>query len=247
MALTEIFTALRRTLDQIGDPRFRRVLLLGVGLALAGLAIFFGSALWLLNGWLGESISLPWIGEVHWLADAASWSGAVAFVLLSALLMVPVASAITGLFIEQVADAVEDRHYPGTGPATPVPFGDQIVDSLNYLGLMLAVNIAALVLYVLFAPFALLIFWSVNGFLLGREYFQMAAMRRVGRAGAKALRRKHALTIWAAGTLMAMPLSLPIVNLVVPILGAAVFTHLFHLLPGLQAPPYDPVSPDRAR
>ena len=72
----------------------------------------------------------------------------------------------------------------------------------------------------------------MNGFLLGREYFQVAAMRREGRSGAAALRRRHAGTIWLAGVLMALPLSIPLLNLFVPILGAATFTHLYHRLTG---------------
>jgi uncharacterized protein involved in cysteine biosynthesis len=91
------------------------------------------------------------------------------------------------------------------------------------------------VLYVLSGPFAPLVFWAVNGYLLGREYFQMAAMRRLGRDGAAALRRRHRGQIFAAGLLMAAPLSLPLVNLVVPVLGAATFTHLFHRLNGESA------------
>lgn len=70
----------------------------------------------------------------------------------------------------------------------------------------------------------------MNGFLLGREYYTLAAIRRVGRAEAKRLRSRNMGTIWLAGILMAMPLSVPLVNLVIPILGAATFTHLFHRL-----------------
>jgi uncharacterized protein involved in cysteine biosynthesis len=70
----------------------------------------------------------------------------------------------------------------------------------------------------------------MNGFLLGREYFQIAAMRREGREGAKALRKRHIGTIWLAGCLMALPLSIPVVNLLIPVLGAATFTHLYHRL-----------------
>ena len=97
-------------------------------------------------------------------------------------------------------------------------------------GVLVGANILALVLYALFAPAAVFIFWGVNGFLLGREYFTLAAIRRVGRTEAKRLRGKHGLTIWAAGVLMAIPLSVPLLNLVIPILGAATFTHLFHQL-----------------
>ena len=149
---------------------------------------------------------------------------------LSVFLMVPVASAITSMFLEEVAQAVEDKHYPALPPAAKVPFWDAVKDTVNFLGLLIAANILALFLYVMFPPAALFIFWGLNGFLLGREYFTLAAARRVGTAEAKKLRRRHSTTIWAAGTLMAVPLSVPLVNLVIPILGAATFTHIYHAL-----------------
>ena len=101
---------------------------------------------------------------------------------------------------------------------------------LNFLLVLLAANLVALLLYALFFPVAPFIFWGMNGFLLGREYFQLVATRRLGWAEAKALRRRHTGKIWLAGTLVAVPLSMPLVNLVIPILAVATFTHLFHQL-----------------
>ncbi|MEM8978481.1 MAG: EI24 domain-containing protein, partial [Pseudomonadota bacterium] len=92
------------------------------------------------------------------------------------------------------------------------------------------VYLLALVLYVIFLPFAPIIFWGLNGFLLGREYFHLVAVRRVGLAEARRLRKLHFASIWAAGTLMAVPLSVPLLNLVIPIFGVATFTHIFHRL-----------------
>jgi CysZ protein len=91
------------------------------------------------------------------------------------------------------------------------------------------VNLLALVLYGFVGPFAPLMFWAVNGWLLGREYFQMAATRRLGRDGARALYRAERGRVWRAGMLMAAPLSLPFVNLLIPVLGAATFTHLVQM------------------
>ena len=129
---------------------------------------------------------------------------------------------------DTVADAVEARHYPLLPPATPVPFLDALRDTVNFLGVLIAANLLAIILYILVTPAAPFIFWGLNGFLLGREYFTLAAIRRVGRARAKEMRRENGATIWAAGALMAIPLSVPLVNLVIPILGAATFTHIFH-------------------
>lgn len=225
-----ILSSFLRAVGQIGDPRFRRVLLLGIGLTFALLVGFYAGFLWLLNTLVGEEAVIPLVGEVTWVNDLLTWGSLGVMLILSVFLMVPVASAITSMFLEEVAQAVEDRHYPHLPPATKVPFGDALRDTINFLGVLIGANLVALIFYVLLAPFALFIFWGLNGFLLGREYFTLAAMRRVGRQGAKDLRRRHIWRIWLAGILMAMPLSVPLVNLLIPFLGAATFTHLFHQL-----------------
>ena len=231
MALGTILQAFMLTLGQLGDRRFMRVLLLGIVLALCLLIGVGAGFVWLGNYMVGEEVWLPVLGEVRWIDDLVSWGAGFLLAALSIFLMIPVASAITSMFLDDVADAVEAVHYPTLPQKPRTPFFDGLRDTVNFLGLLLVVNIAAIVLYLIFAPVALLIFWAVNGFMLGREYYTLAAMRRVGRARARALRRRHMLTIWAAGTLMAIPLTVPLLNLVIPILGAATFTHLFHLLP----------------
>jgi CysZ protein len=142
----------------------------------------------------------------------------------------PVASVFTGLFLEQVVEAVESKYYPNLAPAQPFLVAEILLDSLAFLGLLILVNLLALIVYLLSTLAAPLVFWAVNGLLLGREYFQMVAMRRLGRKGAKALRARNRGQIWLVGALMAVPLTIPVVNLVVPILGIATFTHLFHRL-----------------
>ena len=107
---------------------------------------------------------------------------------------------------------------------------NRLLDCLKFMGLIIVVNLLALVIYFASNLLAPVIFWIVNGILLGRKYFQMVAMRRLGRKDADALRRKYRFQIWLAGFLMAVPLSVPVVNLLVPVLGAATFTHLFHRL-----------------
>ena len=226
-----IFDAFFKTLAQTGDPRFRRVLLLGVGLTLtlliAAYVLFFFGVQWL----VGPQVTLPILGEVTWLDDFLSIGSVFLMMVLSVFLMIPVASAITSLFLNEVAQAVEDRHYPNLPKATEPTFLEGLRDTVNFLGVLILANLLALALYFMFTPVAMFIFWGLNGFFLGREYFTLAAARRVGMPEARKLRRKHMGTIWLAGTLMAMPLSIPLLNLVIPILGAATFTHIFHGLP----------------
>ncbi|WP_170525034.1 EI24 domain-containing protein [Ruegeria arenilitoris] len=223
-----ILNAFFAALGQLGDARFRSVLLRGVGLTIVLLVVACALAIWGINALAGQEISLPFVGDVPWLNDVLNYSGIFLVLILPVFLMVPVASAITSMFLDEVAQAVEDRHYPNLPPVPSVPIWDAVLDSLGFLGVLIVANVLALVLYALFTPLAPFIFWGMNGFLLGREYFTLAAMRRIGREGARALRARHAGTIWVAGTLMAIPLSIPLVNLVIPIIGAATFTHIFH-------------------
>ena len=225
-----ILNSFFKALGQMGDRRFRRVLWLGVLLTIALLVAAYAGFLWVLDAWLGETVTLPGGYEIRWLDDLLTFSSVFLMLALSVFLMVPVASAITSMFLDEVAQAVEDCHYPNLPPVPGVPFYDALKDTVNFLGVIIAANVVALVVYALFPPAAVFIFWALNGFLLGREYFTLAAMRRIGRPAAKVLRRKHAGAIWLAGILMAMPLSIPLINLVIPILGAATFTHIFHAL-----------------
>ncbi len=219
-------------IGQLSDPRFRSVLLQGVGLTIALLVGAYVLVFWVIQWLLPDTVTLPFIGDVTFIDDFASWGSVILMVILSVFLMVPVASAFTGLFLEDVADAVEAEHYPGLPPAPRLGLAEGMRESLTFLGVLIAANLAALVAYLVFAPFAPVIFYALNGFLLGREYYRMIAVRRLGRPGAKAAFRRHIGTIWAAGAVMAVPLTIPLVNLLVPILGAAAFTHLYHRLDG---------------
>ena len=226
MILTDFFKAVA----QLPDPRFRRVLLLGIGLTIALLVGAYAALLWVIQAMTGDGVTLPFVGEVQWITDLLSWGSLGLMILLSIFLMIPVASAITSLFLDDVAHAVEDKHYPDLLPVRRMPLWDGVRDSVNFMGVLIGANILAFIAYVLLPFLAIPIFYALNGFLLGREYFQIAAMRRLGREGAIELRKAHAGTVWVAGILMVVPLSIPLVNLIVPILGAATFTHLFHRL-----------------
>ena len=156
--------------------------------------------------------------------------GAVLF--LSAFLMFPVAGMFVNLFLDRIADAVEARHYPGLPPARHVGVIEALKGGLGFALVVLGVNLLALVFYMLSGPFAPLLFWAVNGYLLGREYFELVAQRRVEPAEMRKLRRRHVFGITLAGALMAVPLSIPVVNLIVPLLGVAAYTHMYHRLAG---------------
>lgn len=225
-----ILNAFLAALAQLSDPRFRRALWLGVALAVALLFAMYALFLGAINLFTTDTLTLPMVGEVTGVTTLLSIASIAVMLVLSVFLMVPVASAFTGLFLDDIADAVEDEHYPNLPSPERAGFVAALIDSLRYFGVLVALNLIGLLLFLFTGPFGILGLWLINGYLLSREYFTMIALRRHTPEQATALRRDNRLTLWLAGTLMAAPLSIPLVNLFIPVLGAATFTHLYHRL-----------------
>ena len=222
-----------KSVAQFDDPKFRRVLWRGMGLTIALLI----AACLLVNFGINQLLSSAWaanmIGDQSWLGALINVGGVLFTIALSIWLMVPVTSAIIALFLDEVAQAVEARHYPHLPKQTATKLQDQILVGIRFLGILLLANIGALILSMIVPLLAPFVFWATNGYLMGREYFQMAAMRRMPRAQAQELYQRHQGSIWTAGILIAIPMSIPLVGLFIPILGAATFTHQFERLRAL--------------
>jgi uncharacterized protein involved in cysteine biosynthesis len=222
-----------KSVAQFDDPKFRRVLWRGMGLTI----VLLIAACLLVNFGINQLLSSAWaanlIGNQSWLGALINVGGVLFTIALSIWLMVPVTSAIIALFLDEVAQAVEARHYPHLPKQTATKLQDQILVGIRFLGILLLANVGALILSMIVPLLAPFVFWATNGYLMGREYFQMAAMRRMPRAQAQELFQRHQGSIWTAGILMAIPMSIPLVGLFIPILGAATFTHQFERLRAL--------------
>ena len=121
-----IFGDFAKAIGQLGDPRFRRVLGMGIALTICLLVAVYAAFLGVLN-WLDPaSFDLPFLGPNAFVGGLLSWGSILAMLVLSIFLMIPVASLITSLFLEDVADAVEVRHYPHLPPAPRVAFMDAL-------------------------------------------------------------------------------------------------------------------------
>ncbi len=228
-----ILAAFRQALAQTGDPVFRRVIWLGLALALALLFAMYALMLMVIQIFTPDSLTIPIAGEVRGLGTLLSFGSLIFMLVLSVFLMVPVASAFTGLFLDDVADAVEARHYPHLALAPRASLWVTLTDSARYFALLVTLNLLGILVFAFSGGLGIVGLWLLNGFLLAREYFTMIALRRLPPTEAHEMRRRYRLRIWAAGVLMAIPLSVPLLNLFVPVLGAATFTHLYHRLKAL--------------
>ncbi len=230
-----ILMSYAQALAQAGDPVFRRVILLGLALALALLFAMYAALLLVIDLFTPDVITIPVAGEVRGLGTLLSLGSLVFMLGLSVFLMAPVASAFTGLFLDDVADAVEARHHPHLTQAPRAGFWTALLDSLRYFALLVGLNLLGMILFAVSGGLGIVGLWAINGFLLAREYFTMVALRRLSPPVVAGLRRAWRGRLWLAGVLLAVPLSIPVVNLVVPVLGAAAFTHLFHAIVAREA------------
>ncbi|HYN38362.1 MAG TPA: EI24 domain-containing protein [Rhodospirillales bacterium] len=210
--------AFAKSIRQLGDPAIRRALLTSIGLSLLIFVL-----LWVAVGWALTHFA---VFQTGWLDAAIDVLGGVATLAVSWFLFPAVVSTTTGFLLDGVAAAVERRHYPALPPARVQPLAEVLLSSAKFFATMLLLNIGML-LFLLVPPVFPFVFYGVNGYLLGREYFEVAAARRLDPVAARALRKRNARTVFAAGVLLALLLTVPVVNLLAPLLGTAAMVHLF--------------------
>jgi len=239
-----LFSAFAKAIAQLPDPSLRNVLLRAMALA-AGVFVLLCTILWIVIARLDLS-------SIRWVDTTIDVLGGFAVFLVAVLLFPAAVSALVGLFLENVAEAVEQRHYPGLPPPRQQGLAESTLAGIRFAAVALALNIAALPLYLalLFVPpLNVFVFFGVNGYLLGREYFELAASRRLPLEEARALRRRYRGTVILAGGLTAVLLTVPVVNLAAPIIGTAAMVHILEALrlrsgvasannkPGRRSPP----------
>jgi CysZ protein len=227
-----MFDAAVKALSQIFSPELRRVLLKAVGLALLLIAII-GIAMQRVLSSLAESGS-TWAEQTSGFAPHAAWS-ALAWVLsilaglgiiTGALFLMPAVTAFVGsFFVDEVADIVERQDYPAEPPGRALPLFRASIEGIKIALLSLVVYFFAMP-FVLFAGFGFIILFLANAYLLSREYFELAAMRFRPPAEAKAMRKARSGTVFLAGMIIALFVTIPIVNLATPIFAMAFMVHL---------------------
>jgi uncharacterized protein involved in cysteine biosynthesis len=147
------------------------------------------------------------------------------------LLMPAITSLVASLFVDEVADHVEREHYPAERPGVALPLMVAIPEGVKTALLTILVYLVVLP-FVFLAGAGFLIFFLATAWLLGREYFELAAMRFRSPEDAKAMRRDNAASIFAAGLIIAAFVSIPVVNLATPIFGMALMVHMHKRLSG---------------
>jgi uncharacterized protein involved in cysteine biosynthesis len=211
--------ALFRAFGNLFAPALRRVVGWSLALAVASFAV-----LWVtLAVVLDHSARFGW-RPLDWLVDLL---GALAVMALSWLLFPAVVTLVMGFFLDPIAGAVEALDYPGRPSARRAPITETALTTLRLMGLTILLNLLALPVYVLIPGMNFFVFLSLNGYLFGREYFEVVALRRLDRTASRAVRNHFAGRVFLGGVMIAGLFAVPLVNLVAPVIATAFMVHLF--------------------
>src|SRR6201994_918923 len=227
-----------KALSQILSPPMRSILWRSIGLALV-LIVVLAIGLQRLLSWLATSGEI-WLeallgpsfqSSLNVLAWIVSIAASLGVVFGAVLLMPAITSLVASLFVDEVADHVEREHYPAERPGDALPVGVAVTEGSKTALLTILVYLVALP-FVFVAGVGFLVFFIATAWLLGREYFELAAMRFRSPAEAKAMRRDNAATIFTAGLFIAAFVSIPLVNLATPVFAMAFMVHMHKRLSG---------------
>jgi len=228
-----MFRDLSRAISQLRDPKLFKPLVLSLIAAAILLGLLIAIALWGITsldygtgGLFGASLLDR---AIQWLIDTAAFALAVVI----ALMLFPAAAiGLQSLFLDDIADAVEARYYPNLPPARRQAMGEIVATALRLTLVMLALNLAMLVVWLVLlliaTPIAPVPFYIMNSYLLGREYFELLALRRMPPLEANVLRRQKLGWNMADGFVLTLLFTIPLLNLAGPIIAAAYMTHRFH-------------------
>jgi CysZ protein len=225
--LDDAFAALR----QIFTPPFRAVLIKTLGLTLLLLALI----------WLGlDRLVLHFVTvETPWVATLLSIITGVGLFIGLAFLLAPTSSLVAGLFLDELAEIVERDIYPPdrTGHALPAEYAVWL--AMRFALVSALVNLIALML-LLVPGINAIAFLVANAYLLSREFFELAALRYRPLQEVRFLRRRYRVRLFLAGLLIAALLTIPLLNLLTPLFGAAFMVRLHRRI--APPPPVRPVA-----
>jgi uncharacterized protein involved in cysteine biosynthesis len=227
-----------KALSQMFSPPFRTLLLKCIGLAILVLLVL-GIGLYHLIDWLTAeggtwaqgSLGAGWQTPIKILSWILGFIAALGLVAGAVFLVPAVTALVGGLFTDEIAEQVERSYYPADPPGTALPIVRAGLEGLKTATFALLIYLCA-VPFVLFAGLGLIVLFFANAYLLGREYFLLAAMRFHSVEEAKALRRAHSGQLLVAGMFIAGFVSIPIVNLATPLFGTAFMTHIHKRIAG---------------
>jgi uncharacterized protein involved in cysteine biosynthesis len=237
-----LIRAFELAFQQLGDPRLRGVIWQSLLLSLVMQIVIAGVASWALHSFA----HFRW----HWLNELVWWAGGGTVTVLALILFPASFGIVISIFLDKIADIVESRHYPQLGPAHGMSIWTGIWTGLVFLLAVIVLNLLMLPFYILalfIAGLGVVIFYGLNGWLTARMYYEQVALRRMTPRDVRAWRQANTVKLWGTGIVIVLLGTIPVLNLIVPVVGTAAMVHIAQSLRPPAAPgrPFNPTPQQR--
>ena len=249
----QLVSAIGKAFAQFFSPRMLLVVVFSAAVSLGLFVILFAVLINLLGliSWADISLFGFPLGAASLALGLLSGAAVLALVaVVGVFFFPPIAAAVASLFSDYIARLVEERHYPHLPPPRAQPISESIIAGLRILLLVIGLNLLFLPVYLfaiwLFGLGALL-YLGLNGWILGKEYYQQAALRRLTDPEQKEIYRYNKGIVWLHGIIFTFLAGLPFMGLIVPVVATASMTHLVTGLIGGHAPTPDPARPEEPK
>jgi len=221
VALSSLF----KTLSSLSQGSMMRLMLITAAITFAGMLALSGLTTWVLTA--------TTFFETGWLDTAVDFMGGFAVFIITLLLFPAFMPLVASLFEDKIIGIVEGADYPNTPKPQDRPFLPELMQDLKFVAISLTLNIILLPLY-LIPIIGQVVFILLNGYLMGREFFTIAAGRHMGKREANAYRKANRITALMGGMIVAGVALIPVVNLLVPFVGIVLMVHAYHSLKAKQ-------------
>lgn len=221
VALSSLF----KTLSSLSQGSMMRLMLITAAITLTGMLALSGLTTWVLTA--------TTFFETGWLDTAVDFMGGFAVFIITLLLFPAFMPLVASLFEDKIIGIVEGADYPNTPKPQDRPFLPELMQDLKFVAISLTLNIILLPLY-LIPIIGQVVFILLNGYLMGREFFTIAAGRHMGKREANAYRKTNRITALMGGMIVAGVALIPVVNLLVPFVGIVLMVHAYHSLKAKQ-------------
>jgi len=212
--------ALSKGISQLREPSTANLVLMCLGIVILLFVILFV--------FIDIGLRYTSIFQVGWLENISDMLGRLTALILSWLLFPAAISAVIGLFVDRIARAVEDRHYPSLAPVVSPQFFDALIVAMKFFVVLISLNIF-LLFFIFTGPIYIFLYYLVNGYIISREFFELIALRRLDTGTSIAIRKKFQFSLIIVGVFFTFLMTIPVVNLLVPIVATTTMVHLFEI------------------
>jgi len=211
--------AFSKSIFQLNDPEIKKILALSLFISIA---VFF--FIWTIVGYFLTNII---VFQIDWLESLIDTLGGIATFIITWLFFPGILSAIISLFLEQIATNIEKQYYPALSKPRGISFLNSLFSSFRFLVIFILINLILLQFLVFFPLLFPIVFLVANGYLISREYFESVACRRLSHQKAKMLSKFHRGKLLIIGVIVSGLLTIPIINLIIPIVATSIMVHMF--------------------